>query len=271
MNKLRKRIITGIVYGVTLISSLLAGPSSYVIFFYLVMFFMLREFYRITEKTKSNPQKTFGIIISSLIYFGSAANFLKPSISFLLFLLAFTFTFVLFVTELFRFKDNSINNLGSTILGIVYIAFPMSLLNYLAFDSLNIYNYETILALFILVWLSDTGGFIIGIKFGKNRLLEKISPKKSWEGAIGSLVFCILGGIVISIFYSDYTMIEWSFLGLIVCVTAISGDLIESMFKRNAGVKDAGTLLPGHGGFLDRFDSVIFVIPFVYLFQILFS
>lgn len=235
------------------------------------MCFMMKEFYRLSEKTNSKPQKLLGIIIASLVYFGSAANFLKPSISIVLFLLAFTVMFLLFVTELFRFKENSINNIGATILGIVYVAFPMSLLNYLAFDKLDIYNYETVLALFILVWLSDTGGFIIGVKFGKNRLLEKISPKKSWEGAVGSLIFCIVGGLVISQYYSDYSMIEWAVLGVLVCATAISGDLIESMFKRNAGVKDAGTALPGHGGFLDRFDSVLFVIPFVYLFQLLFS
>ncbi len=99
--------------------------------------------------------------------------------------------------------------------------------------------------------------------------MERISPKKSWEGAVGSLLFSIIGAIIISEYFTIFNTYEWIILSIIICVSSILGDLIESMFKRNAGIKDTGNILPGHGGVLDRFDSIIFVLPMIYIFQLI--
>ena len=99
--------------------------------------------------------------------------------------------------------------------------------------------------------------------------MERISPKKSWEGAFGSLLFSLVGAIIISEYFTVCNTYEWIILSIIICVSSILGDLIESMFKRNAGIKDTGDILPGHGGVLDRFDSIIFVLPMIYIFQLI--
>ena len=99
--------------------------------------------------------------------------------------------------------------------------------------------------------------------------MEKISPKKSWEGVLGSILFSIIGGMLISYYFKTHSFYEWIILAIIICISSILGDLIESMFKRNAGIKDTGNILPGHGGVLDRFDSIIFVIPMIYIFQLI--
>ena len=121
--------------------------------------------------------------------------------------------------------------------------------------------------MFILVWLSDVGGYIIGVNFGKHKLFERISPKKTWEGVVGSLLLCIIGSFVLHQFIPIMNMNLWLVLAIIVCVSSVIGDLIESMLKRSANIKDSGNILPGHGGILDRFDSVLFVIPIVYIFK----
>ena len=152
-------------------------------------------------------------------------------------------------------------------LGVVYVALPLSLLTFLAFDTNNQYSYHLILSLFILVWLSDVGGYFAGVNFGKHKLLERISPKKTWEGVAGGLVLCIVGAYILSQFLPTMNIYMWLVLGVLVSISSIIGDLIESMLKRSANIKDSGNVLPGHGGILDRFDSVLFVIPIVYIFK----
>jgi phosphatidate cytidylyltransferase len=128
-----------------------------------------------------------------------------------------------------------------------------------------------LLSVFILIWMSDVGGYFAGVNFGKHKLLERISPKKSWEGVAGGFVLCIISSIVLSNFVTKLDLTEWIILGIIICISSVIGDLIESMIKRTANVKDSGTILPGHGGILDRFDSALLVIPIVYIYIILIS
>jgi phosphatidate cytidylyltransferase len=119
--------------------------------------------------------------------------------------------------------------------------------------------------------MSDIGGYFAGVNFGKHKLLERISPKKSWEGVAGGFVLCIISSIILSNFVTKLDLTEWIILGIIICISSVIGDLIESMIKRTANVKDSGTILPGHGGILDRFDSALLVIPIVYIYIILIS
>lgn len=140
------------------------------------------------------------------------------------------------------------------------------------------YNPKIIIGLFILIWTNDTFAYLVGKSMGKHKLFERISPKKTIEGFLGGVVFAAIAGFLISKFYirpnpefSNTSILIWTIIALIVSIFGTIGDLVESKFKRVAGVKDSGAIMPGHGGVLDRLDSVIFVAPIIYLFyQILY-
>ena len=261
------RTITGLLYGLTLIASLVINYYIFYIFFFLVLVLGLKEFYELTEKKDIIPQKFLGFVMSIGLYVSSYIIYINEKMNYLTLNLVLALTFLIFVVELFRNKEISFVNIGITILGVIYVALPLSLLTFLAFDTNNQYNYHLTLSLFILVWLSDVGGYLAGINFGKHKLLERISPKKTWEGIAGGLVLCILGSYILSQFFPIMNIYMWLVLGLVVYVSSVIGDLIESMLKRSANIKDSGNILPGHGGILDRFDSVLFVIPIVYIFK----
>ncbi len=184
-------------------------------------------------------------------------------------------TIFLSIYELFRNGKSAIANLGGTLLGIYYIGlFASSLVQIREFFREDII-YERggylILALFIMIWLCDSAAYFLGTAFGKHKLFPRVSPKKSWEGAIAGFLFSVLGMIVMrELFLSFLSLSQAVILGAVVGVVGQTGDLIESLFKRDAGVKDSSSLIPGHGGIFDRFDSLLFSAPFVYLFLIFF-
>ena len=124
--------------------------------------------------------------------------------------------------------------------------------------------------MFIMIWCNDTFAYLVGKSFGKHKLLERVSPKKTIEGFIGGIVFTIIASIIISQFYTFFNVTLWIISALIISIFGTLGDLVESKFKREAGVKDSGNIMPGHGGILDRLDSVIFVIPFLYIFYLIY-
>lgn len=174
-----------------------------------------------------------------------------------------------FVIQLYVQDGNPLSHLAHSIMGQIYIAVPMALLNCL-YISVGKY---VVLAMFILIWLSDTGAFCVGSLIGKHRLFERISPKKSWEGFFGGLIFCLLAGLVMFYgFHDQFQMMNlWQMLGFsaLVCVMGTWGDLVESLIKRSLGVKDSGQMLPGHGGILDRIDSLLLVVPGAALYLLL--
>ena len=261
------RTITGLLYGLVLIASLIINHYTFYVFFFIVLVLGLKEFYQIAQKKDIIPQKNLGFVISIGLYISSLLLHINEKMSYFTINLVLAFTFLLFAVELFRSKEISFINIGATIFGVIYIALPLSLLTLLALDSNNLYSYNLTLSMFILVWLSDVGGYIIGVNFGKHKLLERISPKKTWEGVVGSLLLCIIGSFVLHQFIPIMNINLWLTFSIIVCVSSVIGDLIESMLKRSVNIKDSGNILPGHGGILDRFDSVLFVIPMVYIFK----
>ena len=178
----------------------------------------------------------------------------------------------MFFIELFRNKPNPFNNIGFTVLGIIYIIVPFLLLSITSFDitSSDIsYAPNKLLGFFLLIWANDTFAYLVGIAIGRTKLFERISPKKTWEGTIGGII-CTQGiAYIISIYFTELTMIQWMIIALIISVFGTLGDLVESMFKRSLGVKDSGNILPGHGGILDRFDAVLLCSPFVVVYLML--
>jgi len=192
-------------------------------------------------------------------------------------LLLLPLVFTLFIVQLFRKHDVSpMNRIGREIMAILYIAVPMALLVVLGKETGEygepVYNAWFVLLYIILIWINDVGAYLVGVTLGKHRLCERLSPKKSWEGFFGGVLFtvvaaCLLGPRITGL--ENTSLWGWIFFGIILTLSAVAGDLVESMFKREAGVKDSGNIIPGHGGFLDRFDSVFISIPFVYVMKLL--
>ena len=175
---------------------------------------------------------------------------------------------LLFIFELYYSRENHFISIAITLFGIVYVVIPMSTLNFIAFAGIDHseYTYEYLLAMFIMIWLNDSGAYLIGSMIGKHKLFESVSPKKSWEGTIGGLIVTLASACVVSLYFDGINLYQWLIFALIVVVFGTYGDLVESQLKRMAGVKDSGNIMPGHGGLLDRFDSTLFVAPMIFLY-----
>jgi phosphatidate cytidylyltransferase len=267
-----KRTITGILFVVVLIGSILWHPVSYAILFSVVVVLGMIEFYNLVKVRDIHPLKYIGVISGLLIFlasFRNAQNYMNSGV----FILLIPATAGIFLLELFRNKPNPFQNIAFTILGVLYIAVPFSLLNSLVFpDYITLkYNPEILIGYFVLIWTSDTGAYLTGMTFGKHPLFKRISPKKSWEGFIGGTVLTIVVSFLVAHFSHELNLYQWIVVALIIAIFGVLGDLVESMLKRSLDVKDSGNFLPGHGGILDRFDSLILSSPFVFTFITLFN
>jgi phosphatidate cytidylyltransferase len=150
------------------------------------------------------------------------------------------------------------------------VALPFALLTVLAFIQNETYDPQIVLGCLFLLWASDSGAYFAGTKFGKTKLFERVSPKKSWEGSIGGLIAAMIVAYVLSIYYTNFESWQWFGIGVIIVVAGTYGDLVESLFKRSINIKDSADTIPGHGGFLDRFDGLLLSIPFIITFLKLF-
>ena len=176
---------------------------------------------------------------------------------------------VRFTIALYDTAPGAVASVAYSALSLCYIAIPMSLLQ-LVYDMS--YDYSIILMLFVMIWVNDTGAYCVGCSIGRRRLFERLSPKKSWEGFWGGLIASILVGVVAHLCFPDrWSLGGWIGFGALVSIVATFGDLFESMIKRTAGVKDSGQLIPGHGGMLDRIDSLLFVAPVAACYAIIMS
>ncbi|GAB6012791.1 phosphatidate cytidylyltransferase [Viscerimonas tarda] len=259
------RILTGIVFVFILLGSILYSQYSYGIVLCTIEIVALFEFYNLIAKSQTTKINNFLTISGGFFIFGGTFVFFSSKIHSLAPFLPYIFSvLLLFIWELYLKKENPIRSLAYSVLGQVYIAVPFSLLNYLAYSydqSGGSYHYSYLLALFIVIWVNDSFAYTFGVTLGKHRLFERISPKKSWEGFIGGAVCAVLSAVVFAHYFDALPLAGWLGFALIVVVFGTFGDLIESLLKRTLNVKDSGTILPGHGGILDRFDSMIFAIP----------
>lgn len=164
-------------------------------------------------------------------------------------------------------KEEIVSHLGKIFLSVVYIIVPFVLIAQIPFLN-NDFNYArtVILGVFILIWSNDTFAYLIGKNFGKRKLAKEISPNKTIEGFFGGMISCFIMSYIIAQYNTDLSLTQWIVIAGLVSIFGVMGDLIESMFKRQAGIKDSSNLIPGHGGFLDRFDSVIFAAPFIFIY-----
>jgi len=273
MSGTRQRIITGLIFGAIVIGGMLAHQQSFQVVFILITALCLWEFFGMTLETEPKTWAMYRKILGTglgllpiLVAIG-----LVPEII-VLYIFAASI-FIVLIIELFAQAKKPFANIGHILLGIIYIGFPFALVVVMSIDrQLRDFTPYIILGILLMVWASDVAAYFSGRALGKNKLFPRISPKKTWEGAIGGLLGAVAAGALIYIVYQQLNihnglaLQNWLILGAITAVFGILGDLVESMLKRSVNIKDSGNLLPGHGGFLDRFDAFIFVIPFAYLY-----
>ena len=287
-----KNLIVRSITGVFFVAAIVVGfmnPQAMVALFALVTGLTVWEFTGLVNERPYITVNRFICTASGVYLFVAMAGFnsgMTPSTVFIPYLVSIIY---LLVAELYLQAKDPINNWAYTMLSQLYIALPFSLLNVLAFtatpDGQVTYNTLLPLSVFVFLWVNDTGAYCVGSLLGRHKLFPRVSPGKSWEGSIGGAFFVLLAAWGIgwldnmqvcdldhqsTLFRGLLTIPEWAGLGLTVVVFGTWGDLVESLFKRTLGIKDSGSILPGHGGMLDRFDSSLLAIPaaVVYLYTL---
>lgn len=274
MKNLIIRALTGIIFVVVLISAIYIHPIFFLILFCIITGLTLWEFGGLVKHYENaNLQRTVNVLggvylfIATFVY----ANGLTDGKIFLPYLL---FIILTMIAELYYKAPNPINNWAFTLFAQVYCAGSFSILNFIGAEpgtpGVMSYTPLFIMAIFIFVWLDDTGAYLVGSLIGKHKLFERISPKKSWEGFFGGLILALASSQAFAWFAPEINRMNWLGLAATVVLFGTWGDLIESLLKRTLGVKDSGNVLPGHGGMLDRFDSVMLAVPASYIYIELF-
>jgi len=261
---MKTRAITGFIFVIVMLASVLSGLYAFTAFLLILSTFTLEEFYRLLKHADIEPNKIFGFAIAVTLFLVVSLFFINGAD--LIYLLSvIPLMFLVVVSELYRKKTMPFHNIAYTLFGILFVALPFCLFYALAFTG-GQYNFVYPLAFLILLWASDTGAYLFGISFGKNKLFERHSPKKTWEGLAGGLLTSLIAAGIISIYFKELDLFHWMALSTIIVIAGSFGDLAESMLKRNLSVKDSGSLLPGHGGLLDRFDGLLLAAPLVFVY-----
>ncbi|MFI5155478.1 MAG: phosphatidate cytidylyltransferase [Chitinophagales bacterium] len=270
MNNLIQRIVTAIILAVFIFSLVSLGGLGFILLIMTINFLGLFEFYRLFDSQMLSPRRITGTIFSSIILGTSLLTTMGISTKFVL-LANIPAAFIIFIAELYLKAKDPFLNIAITFLGVISITIPLCFFFCTAYLPLRsgTYHKEIILGIFYILWASDSGAYFIGKFLGKRPLFKRISPNKTWEGSIGGGLFAICVAFFISKFYSFYNTTDWLLIALIVVVAGPFGDLVKSMMKRSLGLKDSGTILPGHGGIIDRFDTLLSSCPFICSYLIL--
>ncbi len=261
LTNLQQRLLVGVIGATIIIAGICLNQWSYLFVFFVISIFSLFEFHNLVNAAGYPTNKYVGVFLGLTLLFLSffvVTGYLKPSY----YLFFFALVFIVFFIELFQTHEKPFERTAFSFLAMVYTALPYALLNYIVFRS-GQYDYKLTLGIFCLLWANDTGGYFGGRFLGKHKLYERISPKKTWEGSFSGGVFSILTAVALHYFFPQMTLFTWIGLSLIIVVVGSMGDLVESQLKRSLNIKDSGSTLPGHGGFLDRFDGLIISLPFI--------
>jgi phosphatidate cytidylyltransferase len=256
MNDLTKRLLTGTAY-VSLMLSVTLHPMAIGLLFAWVGILGTLELKKIVEKQGLDFDLMPSLSLGLLTY----ASFVYSELQFVLYAGVFAY----FIKQLYQKSKNPLQQIGTTLFAVVYLFIPLALAIPVASESSN-YEPKILMGLFILIWAADSWAFVSGSRFGKHKLFERLSPKKTWEGFWGSVVLTAGTGYLLSITGFGLSSSEGIGLGILTVFVGTAGDLFQSMLKRASGLKDSGTLLPGHGGILDRFDSILFCLPAYYIY-----
>ena len=275
MTNFVRRTITGAFIVIFVLGGLWLHPVSFFIVGALMIAGTQREYYAIVRNTGVRPQAVTGMISGFILYAASTMIALGwlPLKGYLVLIPLIS---IVMVTELFRKGERPFDSLAHTFFSIIYTAVPVSMFPFQAFGREGLepliqmegiqFSPGILVGFFLLLWTNDTGAYLVGSLIGKHRLFERLSPKKSWEGFFGGLILTLLVARFLSGWLGVTDTAGWMVIAFIASVAGTLGDLLESMLKRSIGLKDSGNVMPGHGGFLDRFDSVMVAFPLVYFY-----
>lgn len=270
MSSFTQRAITAVGFLVVMITGIYISSYSLFALFGLISFLGVWEYqtlvalYPFNQHTTLQRDKWILSVMGLLVYalIGLVSMHLLPLWA-LLFILPLVF--LLFIKELFDAKSlNPFVRVALNITGLLYLVVPLAMINTIA-NTNNTFEPNRIMGMLLLIWANDTGAYVLGSKIGKTPFFKRISPKKTWEGTISGMITTLILAAILGFVFNELSVIQW--YGVAVCVIIFStlGDLVESMLKRNLGIKDSGTILPGHGGILDRFDALLLVVPYIAL------
>lgn len=270
------RAVAGTLYILFILLGVLGGRFSFVIIFGSILGLSLFEFYRMMEKDTSHAiSKIFNIVMGVVIFFSvflylEEISLIALPISVLLYLL------ILISSAIFIKREDILHGIIYSGFGQMYVTMPMSLLLFMSYffpgEMGGVgYHYAPVLAIFVFIWVNDTAAYFFGSLLGKRKLMEHISPKKTVEGFVAGILFTVIASIIFARIYQDYAVVFWIGSGVVVAIFGTMGDLFESLIKRTSDVKDSGNLIPGHGGILDRIDSLLIAIPAIYLYFTIYS
>ncbi len=279
---MRQRVISAIFFVIIMLGGIFGGATTFLLLFLIITGGCLWEFTGLMFRPEGNYlllRRVIGTVLGCLPFvfigydfytpadggeFGFGAYLSGASQMLAIVMLMVLLFFLLFVVELFLESRQPFANMGQYVLSVIYLGIPFLLLIFISYWQGN-YTPVRVLGLLLLTWTNDTLAYLIGSQIGKTPFFPRISPKKTWEGTLGGMLCTLLLGWLFSIWMPVFSFPEWMALAVVVAVFGTVGDLVESMLKRSMGVKDSGSIMPGHGGFLDRFDSFIFVLPFAWL------
>jgi phosphatidate cytidylyltransferase len=265
-SNLAQRVITALIGAAVIIGSSVYSEWAYFIVFGVIQSFTQMEFYKLSGLDGMLPLKSFGTFIGLLIFTFTFLEEMKI-IPIEYYFLVFPLVSMIFFIKLYRKSDKKpFTGIAFTILGIFYVAIPFSLLTVAAFSAGGSFHFEIVVGSLLILWASDSGAYFAGTKFGKTKLFERVSPKKSWEGSLGGAAAAIIVTYIMAQYFTVLPVWQWFSIAAIIIIAGTYGDLIESLFKRSIDIKDSGRGLPGHGGFMDRFDGLLLSTPFIVAF-----
>ena len=273
------RTVSGAVLLLVVVGALLWSKWSAGALFAVIMLGGLVEFYRLCRKKGVEPMSSVGIAASLAIFGLAFAVFLQwgtpaTDLTGRIVLGALLYTMLIvptaFVCELWRKSPTPIANIATTFMGIIYVALPMAMVLFIPQLLVGKWSGLAMLAFIGIIWVNDIFAYLVGVTLGKHRLCERISPKKSWEGFFGGLIGAVGAAVLFGHLFGGNLLI-WGGLGLVTALAGVAGDLVESLMKREVDVKDSGKMMPGHGGFLDRFDALYLAVPFALFYLIVTS
>ena len=279
LKNLLVRTISGVVLLLVVVGALLWSKWSAAALFAVVMIGGIVEFYGLCRKKGVEPMYSVGVATSIAIFglafavfqqWGTPATETTARIVLGALLYAMLIVPTTFVCELWRMCATPIANMATTFMGVIYVALPMAALLFIPQLLVGKWSAWAMLAFISIIWVNDIFAYLVGVTIGKHRLCERISPKKSWEGFFGGLIGAVGASVLFGHLFGGNLLI-WGGLGLVTALAGVAGDLVESLIKREVGVKDSGKMMPGHGGFLDRFDALYLAVPFALFYLIVTS
>lgn len=262
------RTLSGTVLFLVVVAAVLFSEYGFVALMFTICIGSMWEFYRLAAGKGIPVKRQYPVAIGGI---SVVLSFLvaRGTLDVRYLSLVVPLIFLIFVAEMYHKHPEPFQGVAVSVCGIIYAALPMSLVSFVAFYG-GEYDPWIMLCYIFTVWVNDVFAYLTGVLLGRHRMFERISPKKSWEGFCGGLSFAVAFGILCGHLRGE-CLLWWGGLALVIVCSGVLGDLVESMFKRSAGVKDSGSIIPGHGGFMDRFDALIFSVPFVFAYFIIFA